>query len=68
MASKPKFHSKKAVVSGGAQVETGFKSNQVKFRFRSPGGMPVTLTYAEAYDLADALDQALAEQETSPLV
>ncbi len=72
MSNGNKFYSKRTHEAGVMRVQTGFRKRQgqdpeLQFRFPVPGGTPISLTYDQAEDLADALDQALAAQEDDPL-
>lgn len=68
MGNSPKFHSKRTHTKGVASVDTGFRKGELRFRLHPADSTPFTLTYDEMYDLADALDAAITEQEKEPLL
>lgn len=60
---------KRTHTKGKFAVETGFKAGELVMRVRRDGNStPMPLSYDEAYDLADALDAALDQQERDPLL
>jgi hypothetical protein len=62
------FRSKSTVQSDIVRVEIGSRSNAPAFKVMLPGGMTFILTEAEAYSVADTLDQALDLLESDPLL
>lgn len=67
MGGGKKFYGRRTHRQGPMSVQTGFRDGELVFRFPVPNAGPVSLTYQQASDLADCLDDALDQQDREPI-
>lgn len=63
-----KFYRKRTVNKGDMIVDIGLRNGEVNFRIIPPTAAPLSLTWDQVNDLADALDEAIDRQEDDPLL